>query len=803
MNTLGRKRNEILNPRVRGKGDIMDVDIADACEEYTKLFGANKNVARANSLLIDGLKPVQRRVLYDMYDLKIYGRSKPKKTTSISGDTMGRFHPHGDGSITTTIVNMNQEWCWVCPYLVPFSSFGGIRGDQAAMERYTETKLSDFAMDCFFSDFDKANMPKHPSYTEDDMEPEYLPAKYPVVLINPQLSGIGYGQAGNIPPFNFSEVVKATIKLMDDPDAKIRLIPDSPTGCDIVDTGLFNELNETGKSKFTLRANYDIDYMNNIITVKSIPLHSTTESIQKKLIAMHRAGKFPELVDFEERTKRSNVDFDIILTQDADPDKVIEKIMKSNVGMKKTYAAELRVVHDYKAQVHSPKDILLKWIEYRRDCVRSVFNEKIISTMEDIHLTEAMIIMSEDDNFRYAAEQGISSKSRAELEERLMKKLGVTTMQASKIAGMAIVDSVKDRKDEFVANLKKYKTNLEYYEKVLRDTDGVNSVIKEELLEGNKKWGKPRQSKIIKVGKEKENIPDTKHLIGISLDGYIKKLSLDEYVSIGVVGKSSKIFTIAISNRDNLLLFDSTGYATRVSVSALPDMKFKDCGVRISRYFKTQGTVVSMVKESDVKDHPSSNIVFVTKKGYGKKSSIKEFSKIKVSTMAIGLEDGDELVSAIPSLDGDDFIVYTNFGDGIRLATDDFKQYKKTARGLRLLSLRKEEEVVGIDLLYAERKYLLYITSSGRVKLTESKYFPVMKRKQEPLTLISLNKGEKLLGVVGVQKTDTLVAYRKKSDPEELDVDSIPVTTRVAEPKKMVKTPKGDEVVAYQVVNKK
>lgn len=793
---MSKKVNEVLNPRNRGS--VIEFDIGVAGEEYAKVYGANKNLARITPALIDGLKPVQLRILYDYWDKKVFPDRKPKKTSAIVGDTMARFHPHGDSSIKEAIDSMCQDWSWSIPLLKGESSFGSIRGDRAAAMRYTEARLSEFTMDCYFDDFKESNVSIQRAYTDDEDIPVYLPAKYPIGIINPELSSIGYGFASNIPPFNFAEVIKATLKLMADPNTKINLIPDSPTGADIIDDGSFQEINTIGKSKFTLQASYKIDYMNNTIKIISLPLQINCMFVQKRIIDLHNKGKFDELVGFEEHTRNGVVDFDIILTKDADPDKVIEFLMKKDTGLRKTYSCELRFVHDYRMKIYNPREFILEWLEYDRDRVRAVYNEKITKTIERLHMLEVLIFIMEPSRLDETVDIVFDSKNRTEAEQRLMEKYKISSVQAAVVANMKMYEFTSDKRDEFIEEQKTLTKKVEEYQDILDSDNGVDEVITQQMLEGIKKWGTPRRSKIIKVGKN-NNVPDTNHIIGISNDGYIKKLDISKYSSIGYVGKVSSLFTIAMSNRDNLILFDSDGQVTRLPVSSLPDMKYEDIGIRINRYFKSNGIIVSAIRESDVRDHSDTDVVMITRKGFGKKTSLSEFKKIKTQTMAIALEENDTLVSVIPSLDSDSFIIYTDRGDGIRLETKEFKNYKKTAKGLRMISLRSGEEVCGIDMLYSDKKYILYVTSAGKVKLTEVKYFPVMKRKDEPLSLISLDENEILLGIQGVSMKGNLVCYKRKSGQFSLPIDQIPVTTRIARAQKMIKTPKGDDIVGYIV----
>ena len=782
---------------------VTQEDVGYAAEEYTKLFGANKNLYRIMPSLIDGLKPVTRRILYASYLLKAYYIDKSHrntlKMTRIVADTMGKFHPHGDQSIGDAAGALAIEHQNNITYLKGQGNFGSIRGDEVGAFRYIEAGLSKFAIKCFFEDFDKYTVDMKMSYTGRDLEPEYLPAKYPCILFNPQLSGIGLGCASNIPPFNIKEVLDATIKLIKDKHAKVLLVPDSPTGASIVDDGQFESINKTGIGSFTLRATYDIDYIENIITITSLPLQMTSIKVIQNLVDLKQSGKLPEILEIKDYTQKSDVKIQLYIASDYNPDDVIEDLIKKNTGLKKTYACGIKVIDDYKDYDYGVKDLLLEWIEYRREAVKSMFNIQFVKAMEDKHVNEIMLFVFNSDNADKTLKICKTSSNRQETIEKLVKAYKITSLQAGKIADMRMHQFNKDQYAKFKQEKIDIQKRIETYENYLNNDDDIDEYIIAELEEGIKLFGTPRKSKIVKKNKTEVAIPNTMHLVGISADGYIKKID-NTNISIGYVGKNnSPIFATRINNRDNLLVFDETGKVSRISISSLPDMNADDIGVEIKRYFTVNSKIVTMITESDLKNHTDNNIVFVTEKGIGKKTSFKEFVKIKDYKQAIVLGDGDKLVSAIPSLASDEFIIYTNFGDGLRLKTEDIKQYGKNTKGLSLITLKCNEKVVGIDIVDSTRKYLVYMTSAGRVKMTDLKFLPLMKRKDEPLTLLPLENNEYLVGVAAVSKKDIITVYRKKSEPVSLNVKDIKVTTRAAKPDKLIKTPKGDIVLTFRI----
>lgn len=781
---------------------IEERNISDISEEWVKIFGGNVNIYRITPHAVDGLKPVERRVLYALHTNPNKGLAI-RKVQRIAGDTMA-YHPHGDASISDVIFGMGQSWKKNIMYLDPSGNFGNIAGDSPAHPRYPDTKLSRVANYIFFSDFKDSNVPMRPNYSETELEPDYLPARIPIVLCNPHFSGIGVGVAANLPPFNPKEVVDATIKLIKNPKAKITLFPDSPTGCDIIDEGQFERINESGgsdgKCKFTMRATYEIDYIKNRITITSLPLTVTSDQVVGAIVAMRKAGKLDGLIDIADDSANDIVDITITLKKDVNPDEFIEKIMGKKTNLKKTFPVEIRVTEDFKPHVWGVRKTLKNWIEGRRDSVRAIYNKKLMNTLSDHHMNEIYLFVFSKDNLDKTISIARKSKNREEMEKKFIETYKITSLQAKALSKMGVYQFNKDSYEQYKENKKKYEADIKYYEAVLDDDDAVDKIIIEQLTEFNELFPYPRKSAIVKGGKMKEKIPNTYHLVGISRDGYIKKLSLEKSVAIGTVGKTSQVIVTKINNRDNLLIFDSSGRISRVGVSSLPDMEYDEPGVELSRYFTLKGTPVSIINECEVSnDDDMNDIILVTEQGFGKKTKVSEFAKIKDFKEAVQLAEGDQLISAIPAM-GDEFIIYTNFGDGIRLHTNDIKRQSKNARGLSLMTLRAGEKVVGIDFLAEGCNQFLYVTSAGRMKMTEEKYFPVMSRKDEPLCLIGLEANETLVGVAFVKKHDRVMIYRKKGDPVEVDLKDVPVTSRVAKAEKLVKLPHGDSVTGFKIM---
>lgn len=783
------------------------VNVADISEDWLKIYGANVNIARMSPQLIDGLKPVAKRALYGMHTNPNKGLVS-RKVLRCMADALA-YHPHGDGSIGDVIYTMGSTWLQNIMYIDPQGNYGNVRGDDAAAPRYTEAKISKAANWIFFSDMKDSNVPMRPSYDGDNMEPDYLPARIPTILCNPQFSGIGIGLATNIPPFNPGEVCQATIKLIKNPKANIMLIPDSPTGCDIVDTGMFEGLNKDGDDvTLTMQASYDIDYMSNVITITSLPFHIGSDQVVSAVVNLRKTEKekdptkgFNGLIDIHDNSAEDRVELKFLLKKDVNPDEFIELLLKKKTNLKKTYPVEIRCIEDLQSRVFGTKELLLEWIDYRRECVRAIYNKKLMEALSEHHMNEVFLFVLNGENLKKTIKIAKESEDKASMEQAFIDAYGITSLQAKTLSNMRTYQYSKKAYEEYKEAKKNLEKDIKDYTAIIEDDNAVDEVIIDQLKFAIKNFCGPRRSQVIKAGKLKEKIPNTKHIIGISKDGYIKKLNIDQSISIGTVGNTSQVIVTLISNRDNLLIFDSEGRITRVGVSSIPDMDIDDIGVDLTRYFKSKGTPISIINESDL-DSDCGDIILVTENGIGKRVKMSEFAKIKDFKESITLTEGDSLIAAIPAGD-EEFIIYTNFGDGIRLRSTDIKRQSKDAKGLKLITLRSNEKVAGIDFLEKGCDKILYITSAGRLKMTEGRLLPLMNRKDEPLSLIGLDPNEYLIGVGFVSPEDTVVVYRRKGTPVEIPLKNVPVTTRVAKAEKMVKTPSGDMVTGFKVKRKK
>lgn len=780
-------------------------DLADACEEYSKIFGANKNLYRIMPSAVDGLKPVARRFIYTLYKGK--GRTQFVKMAKAVGDTMASYHPHGDASICDVGAKLASPIFNNINTVEGHGNFGGYKTEKAGASRYIEVKLSEYAKKCFFEDFEVSNVDMKMAYSGDDYEPEYLPAKYPHVLFNPQLSGIGYAFASNIPPFNITEVLESTISLIKNPNANILIAPDSPTGADVIDDGQFEAICETGVGTFTLRGSTEIDEINNTITITSIPLQVTIDAIIRKIVDLKEKGLFNEIKDIKDYTKNeTGVKTILYLDPSANPYKTLDKLYSKNTGLKQTYPVGMKMIDDFQDYDYGVKSFLLSWIDFRRDTVKSQYNTMLVNTLEEQSTNDIMLFILNSSNSEETIRIAKTSVNKKDLAERLMKTYKIDSHQANVIANMRIYAFSKEAYEGYKLRKEQLISEVQRLESILDDDSKIDDIIIEQLKEGIKLFGSPRKSKIIRD--EKKEISDTDHIVAISKDGYIKKVDLDEQRISQVGNSNGQYITMRVNNKDKILIFDSTGRVSRVPVCDIPDMSLDDVGILLERFFSVHGSVVSVLIEPTEKELKKIGkdvfFTFLTKQGFVKKTLLSEFTNINGSSLAIKLPANDELVAADFVTDNTvkDMVMYTNLGNGIRRDINEFAVMKADARGVRQITMGEGEYCVGFDKINPQKKYIFYITSAGRAKLTEAKYFPNMKRKDGVLSLINLENNENLVGLKAVSRDDKVIVYKKKTEPVTLEVSDIPVLTRVAKAEKLVKTPNGDTVLSYTVLTK-
>lgn len=799
----------MYNAKLDIEENIIQSELKDEAYKAIATFAPNKNVYRHIPFQTDGLVPGERRVLYAMYDkVKATPSGNFKKLATIIGATMN-LHPHGDQNIYNTIVKLAQEWKNSNIFIEGDGSFGNEVGDPAAAFRYLEGKLSKFAYKCYFEDFSKDIVPMRAGFIDGMYEPEYLPARYPVVLTK-SCKAIGYGMFSEFPNFNFKELVEFTLKLMDDPTYDKIMYPDIPNHCEIIDDGQFDEIRRTGIGSFRMKSKVRIDREKNLIEVISVPLGANLQQIADKIIEIAKDGQLPGFADIHnENDKRgkgkkkkkkkgkAKLSISVLFKPGTDLDKSLE-IMYKKTNMLTTSAFRLVLVDDYRSKQYTVRTVLLEWIEFRRDIKRRQINKEIVRLMERIHELEVLIFITKGKNGEKTIKLSTNSKNDAEFRDSLIREFGITTLQAKSICNMRTTEFNKAAHESYVKEKDDKEKEVEKLIDVSRSSKKIDAIIKEELKEGIELFSSPRKSDIVEFG-EKTYIPDSDHKIVITKENRIKKLSSKEK-GIGVLengDKGKNLFTV--NNRGSILVFDKKGNMTEIEVNDITSTPEDSTGVDLSNMINVAGSIVaSFPKPDETIEEQDTFLILTTKKGLSKKLGYKNFKKTRGTVSAIKLADDDELVSVDVLYGKKDIIVYTKDGGGVRISTDDIRECGRAAYGLSIIDLIDGDSVIGTTIINKNHKYILVVTNKGKMKKCTLSTFTTMKRKSPTLQLTRLDKNEHIVSVNSVKDSNKFMVYTQFVE-EEFKVKDIPELTRQHPCKKMLGVKTGDKVIDVEI----
>ncbi len=790
-NYTGDKRIEVAN-------------IGDLCTTYMRLFGANNNLMRHLPSLSDGLKPVARRILWAMYnDLKSRPNKPTTKVARIKGEVL-KYHPHGDASVSDTVVRLAQPWNNIQVLIEGVGNFGSISGAKAAADRYINARISKYAYKCFFEDFNLRIINTKMNYLGSDVEPEFLPARYPNVLINHSF-GIGYGMSTGIPTYNLREVLELTIKLLHDPlHEDITLIPDIPTGADVIDEGQFKSISETGKGKFRMRGHIEVDTENNRLTILSVPIQVTAKNVKEDIIALHDENKIRGIIGVDDDSSEDGIRIHIYLKKEIDPLSVLHTIYK-RTQMEKTDAVNFKLIDDYQDFDYNIRSLLLDWIDFRRDTKRKEINYLLTSSMERKHIIETILMVIDGKNAEKSLDVIRKADSRDEVIQYLMKEFGITSLQAKNIADMKLSafskKGIKELKEEF----KEIEKNVKRYNKLIRSNKKIDESIEEELLEGIELFGEPRRSKVITVDGEVK-VSNTNHVVVFTMNGFIKKLPEDA-TSIGNINQNDyPIEIIHCNNMDDILIFDETGKITKITLSKIPNSVYTSEGENLSNYGNINGKIAAIkikpTMESLEKIKKPVYFIMATKNGLIKKTNAAHYVNIKNELLGMIVKEGDELQGVKLMVGDSDILVYTSKGFGARFASSDVKDTARMSTGVKALSLADDETLIGVDIINPRDRYLFCLTNKGTGKKCTLEHFRTMDRASKPLRITTLNDGEEVILIKTVRGDEVFRAYMKNSIEEISIEDDVTELPRLSKGKKLFGVKKGEVIIDIKEVKK-
>ena len=750
---------------------VHEVDLQKKMEESYIEYAMSVIASRALPDVRDGLKPVQRRILFSMIELN-NGPDKPhRKCARIVGDTMGKYHPHGDSSIYGALVNMAQDWSTRYPLVDGHGNFGSVDGDGAAAMRYTEARLSKISME-MLADINKNTVDFAPNFDETEKEPVVLPSRYPNLLVN-GTSGIAVGMATNIPPHNLRETISAVVKIIDnyveeDRDTGMDEIlsivkgPDFPTGAMILGTRGIEEAYRTGRGKIRVRAVTDIETLPNgksQIIVTELPYMVDKARLIEKMAELVRDKKIDGITSINDHSNREGMRICIELRRDANANVILNQLYK-HTQLQDTFGVNMLALVNNEPKVMNLLDMLKYYLQHQEDVVTRRTKYDLNKAQERAHILEGLLKALEniDEVIRIIR----ASKNTQEAKEGLITAFGLTEVQAQAIVDMRLRAltgleraRLQGEYDELVNKIRELKA-------ILGDRSLLLRVIRQEILLIAEKYGDDRRTSIgfdeYDLSME-DLIPKENTVIAMTKLGYIKRMTVDNFRSQNRGGKGIKgMATIHNDYMEELLMttthhylmfFTNMGRVYRLKAYEIPEASRTARGTAIVNLLSLQAeekiTAVIPVNEFKAGEF----LFMATRKGVVKKTPIEDYSNVrKTGLAAISLRDDDELIE-VKFTDGKkDVILVTKFGQCIRFHESDVRQTGRVSMGVRGINLQDEDEVIGMQLS-CQGDYLLIVSEKGMGKRTSVGEFTCQNRGGKGVKCYKIT--EKTGNVVGVK----------------------------------------------------
>ena len=729
---------------------VHEVDLKKTMEQSYIEYAMSVIASRALPDVRDGLKPVQRRVLYSMIELN-NGPDKPhRKCARIVGDTMGKYHPHGDSSIYGALVNMAQDWSTRYPLVDGHGNFGSVDGDGAAAMRYTEARLSKISME-MLADINKDTVDFAPNFDETEKEPTVLPSRYPNLLCN-GTTGIAVGMATNIPPHNLGEVVNAVIKIIDnrieegreteiEEILKIVKGPDFPTGAQILGTRGIEEAYRTGRGKIRVRAVTNMETLPNgktRIIVTELPYLVNKARLIEKIADLVKEKKIDGITALTDESSREGMRINIELRRDVNANVILNQLYK-HTQLQDTFGVIMLALYNNQPVVMNLLQMLTYYLKHQEEVVTRRTRYDLNKAEERAHILQGLLIAL--DNIDEVIRIIRGSRSAASAKESLMERFTLTDVQAQAIVDMrlrALTGLEREKIENEYAELQKKISELKA---ILADENLLLGVIKKELEEIRDKYADPRRTSI---GYDESDfsmedlIPQEEVVVTMTKLGYIKRMTRDNFKSQNRGGKGIKgmqtldddyIEELILTNTHaSIMFFTNKGRVYRLKTYEIPEASRTARGTAIINLLQLQPeeTITSIVTMKEYREN--AYLFMATKNGMVKKTSLDEYQNMrKTGLTAINLREDDELIE-VKYTDGDqDIFLVTKYGQCIRFHESDVRATGRASMGVIGINLMDTDEVVGMQLS-SQGEYMLTVSENGMGKLTDINEFTVQNR---------------------------------------------------------------------------
>ncbi|MFV0465790.1 MAG: DNA gyrase subunit A [Lachnospiraceae bacterium] len=788
---------------------IHDVDLKKTMENSYIDYAMSVIASRALPDVRDGLKPVQRRVLYSMIELN-NGPDKPhRKCARIVGDTMGKYHPHGDTSIYGALVNMAQEWSTRYPLVDGHGNFGSVDGDGAAAMRYTESRLSKISME-MLADINKDTVNFSPNFDETEKEPVVLPARYPNLLVN-GTSGIAVGMATNIPPHNLREIIDAVVKLIDNQveenrDTEIEEIleivkgPDFPTGGTILGTHGIDEAYRTGRGKVRVRAVTDIEPMasgKSRIVVTELPYMVNKARLIEKIAELVREKKVDGITDLRDESNRQGMRICIELRRDANANVILNQLYK-HTQLQDTFGVIMLALVNNEPKIMNILQMLIHYLNHQKEVVTRRTQYDLNKAEERAHILSGLLIALDHIDEVIALIRG--SRTTAEAKEKLQEKFGLTDMQSQAIVDMRLRALTGLEREKLEAEYQELMKKIEELKAILGDEKILLGVIREELMVISGKFGDERRTSIgfdeYDISME-DMIPRTNVVLCMTKLGYIKRMSVDNFRSQNRGGRGIKgMETIEDDYIEELLMttthhymmfFTNTGKVYRLKAYEIPEASRTARGTAIINLLQLlpEEKITAVIP---LREYEEGNYLFMaTKNGIVKKTPITDYANVrKNGLVAINLREEDELIEVKMTDSTKDILLATKFGQCIRFKETDVRSTGRTSMGVIGMNLIDNDEIIGMQL-NTQGEYLLIASENGLGKRTRMSDFSPQNRGGKGVKCYKITeKTGNIIGFKAVNEENEIMIITTEGIIIRMKVDSISVLGRITSGVKLV-----------------
>lgn len=777
-------------------------------------------VARALPDVRDGLKPVHRRILYGMNELGVTPEKPHKKSARITGDVMGKYHPHGDSSIYEAMVRMAQWWSYRYMLVDGHGNFGSMDGDGAAAQRYTEARMSKIALE-MLRDINKNTVDYIDNYDASEREPVVLPARFPNLLVN-GATGIAVGMATNIPPHNLGESIDAVKLVMDNPDATTRDImevlpgPDFPTGALVMGKSGIHRAYETGKGSIVLRSRTEIEEMKNgreRIVVTEFPYMVNKTKVHEHIVRLVQEKRIDGITAVRDESNREGVRFVIEVRRDASAHVILNNLFKLT-QMQTNFSFNMLAIQNGVPKILSLREILLAYIEHQKEVVtrRTVFDKEKAEARA--HILAGLLIALDhiDEVIRIIR----NSETDAEAQAELMAKFELSERQSQAILDMRLRrltglerDKIQSEYDELIALIADLTDILAKPERVI-------AIIKEELDEVKRKFADDRRTELM-VGEvlsleDEDLIEEADVLITLSNKGYIKRLNQAEFTAQkrggrGVQGTGVKDDDfvkelVSTSTHDRLLFFTNKGRVYRLKGYEIPEYGRTAKGLPVVNLLKLdEGETIQTIINVQQDRSDDSYLFFTTRHGVVKRTSVTEFANIRQNGLkALNLKDEDELINVFLTDGAADVIIGTKFGYSVRFNETAVRSMSRIATGVRGVNLRDGDQVVGAGVI-AEGDEVLVITEKGYGKRTLASEYPTKGRGGKGIKTANItDKNGPLAGLMTVTGEEDLMIITNTGVIIRTSVANISQTGRSTMGVKVMRLDQNAQIVTFTSV---